>query len=211
MTDPKHRTKPDNHTGHTGQNRTVDTGKTGQNRTTPFRVSGDVRLRVRPVARLSRVGGVRVVRDVVLGQALGYDRPRDIRKLIERLAEPLAKLGTARHRVAQYEKGQGARGEATEHLLNLALDAGRTRTPDGAAVLTRAGGGKKAPSRGASLRVGDTATIDSPVRNAIKRRCPGLASFRHKIKPVRPASRSKNQTPPPLRATTAMIVAPVGA
>lgn len=53
------------------------------------------------------------IRDVDLADRLGFDRPRDIRKLIARHADSLAELGP-RATVARVING----GEATEHLLN---------------------------------------------------------------------------------------------
>jgi len=56
---------------------------------------------------------------VTLGKALGYDRPRDIRKLIQRVMPNILELGAAPQRGALYAKGNGTKGETTEYLLNL--------------------------------------------------------------------------------------------
>jgi hypothetical protein len=62
-------------------------------------------------------GEPRVV-DTALGGALGYERPRAIRQLIERLREPLHGLGGLPHRVANPNSLVGGR-PTTEYLLNL--------------------------------------------------------------------------------------------
>jgi hypothetical protein len=61
-------------------------------------------------------GEPRVV-DTVLGAALGYDRPRDLRKLIERHREKLEKIALARHRGAPIKSGKGRIEQVTEYLL----------------------------------------------------------------------------------------------
>lgn len=58
------------------------------------------------------------VRDVVLGEALGYERPRALRQLIERLMPQLLALGKAPQRVAPSHVGRGAQ-PVTETLLSL--------------------------------------------------------------------------------------------
>jgi hypothetical protein len=57
--------------------------------------------------------------DTVLGSALGYERSRSIRQLIERLMPHLEKFGPSPHRVAMVAIGSGAQRETTEYLLNL--------------------------------------------------------------------------------------------
>lgn len=54
--------------------------------------------------------------DVRIAARLGYDRPRDIRKLIERRREALERVGSLRHGVASPHQGGGRPG--TEYLLN---------------------------------------------------------------------------------------------
>ncbi len=56
--------------------------------------------------------------DVGLGEAVGYERPRDIHKLIERLADNLATLGPTRHPVAPSHEGRGSQ-PVTEYLLGV--------------------------------------------------------------------------------------------
>jgi hypothetical protein len=55
--------------------------------------------------------------DTVLGAALGYERPRKIRELIERLDAHLCELGGLRHRVANPDSLVGGR-PTEEYLLN---------------------------------------------------------------------------------------------
>lgn len=69
---------------------------------------------------IEEIDGEPRVRDVVLGVALGYSRPRKIRDLIERLMGPLLELGSAPHRGAMVSIGSGALREVTEYLLNQA-------------------------------------------------------------------------------------------
>jgi hypothetical protein len=59
------------------------------------------------------------VGDIVLGSALGYDRPRDIRKLFPRLMPHLEKFGLTPSRTASWLSGKGGKRETTEYLLNL--------------------------------------------------------------------------------------------
>lgn len=57
------------------------------------------------------------VRDIDLAQRLGFDRPRDIRKLIERNRAELESFGTCAT-VARVVKGARGSTEATEYWLN---------------------------------------------------------------------------------------------
>jgi hypothetical protein len=67
---------------------------------------------------LELVDGEPRVVDTVLGKALGYKDPTDIRERIQFLMPHLLKHGTAPSRTALYVRGNGAKGETTEYLLN---------------------------------------------------------------------------------------------
>lgn len=64
-------------------------------------------------------GEPRVV-DIALGAALGYERPRDIRKLIDRFNKQLGELGVLRQRGANTPDPEGRGRPTQENLLNLA-------------------------------------------------------------------------------------------
>lgn len=63
------------------------------------------------------------IRDIQLAEALGYERPTDIRKLIRRNMPMLEAMGTLRHYGVMIEAGNGARREVTEYHLNRAQTA----------------------------------------------------------------------------------------
>ena len=67
------------------------------------------------VIPLSEIDGEPRVRDIDLAHRLGFERPRDIRKLIERKADDLRELGAARH-VARPHHNNGT--TVTEYWLN---------------------------------------------------------------------------------------------
>jgi hypothetical protein len=67
---------------------------------------------------LVEINGEPRVVDTVLGKALGYERPRKIRELIERYREQLEQLGPLPQRGAMVDIGSGAIRAVTEYLLN---------------------------------------------------------------------------------------------
>ena len=60
------------------------------------------------------------IHDLMLAERLKFERPRDIRKLIERNRDALERHGPLRHHGAMVEIGSGARRETTEYWLNEA-------------------------------------------------------------------------------------------
>ena len=58
------------------------------------------------------------VRDVRVGEALGFEQARDVRKLIERNLEEIEGFGLARHRGAPISSGKGRITEVQEYWLN---------------------------------------------------------------------------------------------
>lgn len=65
------------------------------------------------------VDGEPRVLDTALGAALGYERPRDIRQLIERLDPKLRELGVLRYRAANTPDPAGRGRPTNEYLLSL--------------------------------------------------------------------------------------------
>jgi hypothetical protein len=63
------------------------------------------------------------VQDLVLAEALGYQRLTDIRKLISRHADLLVAMGSLRQRAAMIEVGKGAHRPVTEYHLTKAQAA----------------------------------------------------------------------------------------
>ncbi|SHG33080.1 DNA polymerase [Kaistia soli DSM 19436] len=61
--------------------------------------------------------------DIQLAEALGYQRPTDIRKMIKRNSAILEAMGSLRHSGVMIEAGKGARREVTEYHLNRAQAA----------------------------------------------------------------------------------------
>jgi hypothetical protein len=68
--------------------------------------------------RFDEVEGEPRARDVDIAERLGFERPRDVRKLIERNAAEIEAFGPMRHRGAMVDIGSGAQREVTEYWLN---------------------------------------------------------------------------------------------
>lgn len=65
----------------------------------------------------------KTVPDLHLAEALGYERPTNIRALIKRHLPMLEAMGSLHQREAMVEAGKGARRSVTEYHLNRAQTA----------------------------------------------------------------------------------------
>jgi hypothetical protein len=70
------------------------------------------------VSDLRDIEGEPRIQDLRLAEALGFERPRAIRQLIERNIAELERYGPSPHRVAMVEIGSGAEREVQEYWLN---------------------------------------------------------------------------------------------
>jgi hypothetical protein len=82
------------------------------------RSRGDAYASTESLPAVQPIDGEPRVRDIDLAERLGFDRPRDIRKLIERNLPEVETFGLARRRGASIKSGKGRVSDVVEFWLN---------------------------------------------------------------------------------------------